>query len=160
MKKFFPVLTIAIICIALTSCLKDKGTTSNTTIRHSIPFIGAQIVGKWSVVSEVDSTSFWGIWSNKQSVTSTYLGQPGDYYNFTAGGVMYRVQNNTRDTQYYKVSNDSILFRYAYYDVNLRLDSGYMPGFIVSQFTGNTCTLHSFALTPETAGSATINLRR
>jgi hypothetical protein len=160
MKKIAILFIIVLTCILLTSCLKDKGTIQNTTIKHSIPFTGIEIIGKWLVVSEVDTTNFWGMWSNKPTVINTYTGKPGDYYNFTSGGVMYSNINNSRDTQYYKVSNDSILFRYAYYDVNLKLDSGYKPGFTISQFTGSTCTLYSFMITPETAGSATIKLSR
>jgi len=154
MKKPVTPILLAIICVALASCLKDKGTKGSQRLSASA------ILGRWSVVRDSSNTQFWGLWDGKSPDSSVYIGKPGDYYNFTSYGVMYSSIDNMKDTEYYKLSGDTVLFRYAMYDVNQKLDSAWRQGYIVNNFTGNTCTLYAFFLTPETASFSYIHLSR
>lgn len=154
MKKAVTLILLAIICIASASCLKDKGSKSSKSLSAST------MLGRWSVVRDSSNTQFWGLWSGKSPDNSVYIGKPGDYFNFTSYGIMYSSIDNMKDTEYYKLSGDTILFRYAMYDINQKLDSAWKQGYIVNNFTSTACTLYSFFITPETASFSYIHLSR
>jgi hypothetical protein len=155
MKRNFTLILLLIVCIAATSCLKDKGSKISETLSSTT------LLGKWSLVKDSVHTDNWGLWAGLPSRDSVYIGKPGDYYNFAAHGVLYEHVAGYNDTEYYRLSGDTVQFRYAYYvGMSPKVDSAYGGGFVISGFTGSACKLNSFFITPETASTQVITLSR
>jgi hypothetical protein len=168
MKKNLTVISLLSICAALSSCLKDgvkKGTDSGnqqkTDTLDANLLTSSVLSGKWAIVTDSVSTQFWGLWSSKPPVSSVYIGKSGDYYNFGAYGRLAIRQDTTSYTDAYKINRDTILIRYAYIDGQTnQLDSAYNPGYMVSHLTKTTCTLTSFFISPETATTSIVDLKK
>jgi hypothetical protein len=60
------------------------------------------IIRNWNIVS--DST-FVGVGSNNHPVA--YIGQPGDYFDFTTNGTIYTKEGAVLDTLSYKLLSDT-----------------------------------------------------
>ncbi|WP_428330148.1 hypothetical protein [Mucilaginibacter sp.] len=91
MKTTIKLLFIIGLMLALNACKKE-----NTTI--------AAITGKWNLVS--DST-YAGVGYNNHPVN--YIGQPGDYFNFTADGLVYTKEGSVLDTLTYSIQANNQL---------------------------------------------------
>ena len=175
MKTAAVALSLTLICFTLASCLKEnlnKGipggkasnfgnSTSKTSTKDSVSVTLADLLGNWKLVNDSTNTQFWGLWSGRAPVITNYFGKATDYYDFTTYGKLYIHNNTITDTETYKLSNDTVLRRYAYIDGQTnQVDSTYSAMFVIKKFTDNSCTLTSFFISPETASFSTINLRR
>lgn len=113
---------IVFVMVFLFACKKDNGNIS--------------ITGKWNVLT--DST-FVGVGLGNHLVT--YVGKPGDYFNFGSNGTIYTKESATLDTLSYKlVSNTQIVI--APFGVILNGNSGTSQ---IIEFTHN----HLIIKTPE-----------
>jgi len=144
MKSYLPIAVVLLMAasLLLCSCLKDKGNDPAGSLQ-----------GKWSIVSDSSSTEFWGIWSGQQSTGRKYLGKPGDYYLFTAN-MEYSKEDTLLDTNNYTVKKDTLFLSFT------ENNNTYSSYYIRSNFTAHTVTLTSFGLTPETAFTRIINLKK
>ncbi|WP_158994892.1 hypothetical protein [Mucilaginibacter sp. L196] len=156
MKKSPNLFASLLICLALTSCL--KGSTKNT---DNIQISTANLVSNWSLVNDTTTTNFWGLWSGRPAIGINYIGKTGDHYNFTSYGKLYIQQDNSLDTQTYKLSHDTVMVEYVYIDgPTMQVDSGYNARYIITSLTSHTCTLTSSVVSPETVFNSTIKLSR
>ncbi len=156
MKKILNSLVLLFICSTFASCSKEP---SNKSV--NIPISVSNLSGKWTLVNDTTTTSFWGLWNGQAAVGINYIGKAGDYYNFTSHGKLYTYQNTNLDTQTYKLGHDTVWVRYTYIDGQTdKVDSAYNPGYIITRLTDNSCTLTSFSVTPETIYNSVINLSR
>ena len=85
--KAFLILTGLLFC--LYACKKNSNTNPGS------------IVGKWNIVSVAS------IEGDDEPVT-TYTGQPGDYYEFTANGALYTKEGTAISTCNYTMADSSI----------------------------------------------------
>jgi hypothetical protein len=91
MRTNILILPFAFLLFFLPACKKDSNKPS--------------ITGKWNIVT--DST-YAGVGAGNHPVA--YAGQPGDYFNFQANGVVYTKEGAVLDTLTYKlISNTQIV---------------------------------------------------
>ena len=145
MRNYLPLAAMLLVAVSVLfcSCLKDKGGDPVGSIQ-----------GKWTIVSDSFSLQNWGLWSNKPSTGSKYLGKPGDYYLFTSN-MEYSKEDTLLDTNNYRINKDTLFLTFtdSYHNT-------YTNCYILSNFTYYTVTLTSFGLTPETAFTRIINLKK
>jgi hypothetical protein len=153
MKKPTSLLLIVTLCTVLFSCLKEGVNTA----KPSSSLIGTT----WNVVTDSTTTGFWGIWSGRATTGSKYIGKAGDYFNFTNYGKLYSSINGQKDTEYYRITGDTLGFRYAYIDGQTNQpDSTYNQAYIISNLTNHTVTLSSSFVSPETVFTSIVNLSK
>ena len=86
--------------LALLSCTRNTATGPN--ILHSIPV--TTITGNWNLV--YDST-YSGV--GTQNHAAVYIGQVGDYFNFSSDGHIYTKEGNSLDTLNYSLLSASTI---------------------------------------------------
>ena len=131
--------------VGICSCTKDD---------NSIP-----LVGKWNVVS--DSTYYTGIGPNGTPSFTKYVGQPGDYFNFTAQGKAYFKEGNTFSaTATYKVTGNNVNLVYSNFVVNDSTINATSGGYIIAAITPRTLVLTNQFITPGGATFTTVKLSK
>src|ERR1700712_2773566 len=90
---------LLVACICLIMLLYPCKKTDNNLITGTPP---ANVLGRWNVL--VDSTSAG---AGQEDYFKSYNGQPGDYYNFSANGVLYIKEETVADTLNYQLISDT-----------------------------------------------------
>jgi len=156
MKRSPILFASCLICLALTSCLKGRIKSTDNT-----PLSTNNLVSNWSLVSDTTTANYWGLWAGRPATGINYIGKANDHFNFTSYGKLYIQQDNSLDTETYKLSHDTIMVKYAYINGStMQIDSGYNARYIVTDLTSHTCTLTSSLVSPETVYNSTIKLNR
>jgi hypothetical protein len=136
------------ITIAICSCTKDgNNKTSNS------------IVGKWNVV--MDSSYNTGIGASITPTIQTYIGQRGDYYNFTAQGKAYFNEGNKLSaTGDYTIAGSQLKVKYD----NLVIDGSTIEDastiYTIATISAHSLTLTSSFLTPGGSSFYTLKLSK
>ena len=129
------------------SCKKDESTVST---------MSPQLLGKWSLVNEQ-----WN-WIPFTNNDSTYVGQPGDYYEFTANGNVFARWGGYLDTatySYVSFAPDQIRILYLkWYGSSYSSSEG--PKYTISGLTLNSVSLVDSPISPIGIYSDIINLKR
>jgi hypothetical protein len=90
MRKLIPlILTGAALSLGVLSCKKSGN--------------NPPISGKWNIVNDstnFDSPTYGGI---NPSYHSNYIGQQGDYFDFSTGGMMYTKEGTVVDSMAYEI---------------------------------------------------------
>lgn len=107
----------------------------------------ASILGKWNI--KIDS-SYAGVGAGNHEVS--YVGQPGDYFNFSSDGHIYVRENSILDTFTYTADSSSILVQ----------NFGYGEGksFFQSPTTKNLIISSGYFYTPGGTFGRTVYLTR
>jgi len=90
------------------------------------------IVGKWSIID--DSTKFDASSRAASSYHSDYIGQPGDYYNFSANGMMYVKEGAALDSMAYEILSNG--------QVRCTPSPGFTQNYTASEVTATTATFN------------------
>jgi hypothetical protein len=93
MKTTHFLVIIASLALCLYACKKDGNNTNPSSI-----------AGKWNIVS--DST-YSGVGLGNHPVN--YVGQPGDYFDFTTNGTVYTKEGTILDTLTYRIVSDKTI---------------------------------------------------
>ena len=123
----------------LFSCKKDTITDPNS------------VVGRWIIVSITTDT---GVGFNNHS--ETYTGQQGDYYEFTANGILYTKKGSVTNTLNYTIVADTSI---TIKDPSLTNDTP-LPGRISTLTAHNLVIYGPYLLTPGGIFGSTLNLSR
>jgi len=150
MKNFTTLLLITALTATLSSCLKGNGD----------PRPDLAIIGDWALVNDSVTTTVWGISANQPTLGFNYVGVATDHYNFTAGGTLYVVEGNVKDTSAYALKQNSLQLTYSSQN-GYKFNSPQTSGYTVTNLTAHTATLSGgLSLTPETTYTHIINLRK
>ena len=90
------------------------------------------IVGKWSIID--DSTKFVAGSNAASSYHSDYIGQPGDYYNFSTNGMMYVKEGAALDSMAYEILSNG--------QVRCTPSPGFTQNYTASEVTATTATFN------------------
>jgi hypothetical protein len=105
------------------------------------------IMGKWNI--KIDS-SYVGVASNNHKIV--YIGQSGDYFNFSSDGHVYIKENSILDTLIYALSSDSIWIK--------NFGSGVGKGQFQTASTRNLIISSGYFYSPAGAFGRTVFLTR
>ena len=142
------------------SCRKDLSKKSTMLPPSGIM---TKLVGKWSIVSEEWSgTNYADPVVSTQVFDSTYMGQAGDYYEFTADSNLFIRESIYFDTaRYYYVSEDSIQTMWGTWQgITIGPPYGYGPLYNIRGLTDDSVVLFSSGLIPEGPRTDIITLKR
>ena len=135
LKTFF-ILTVLLFC--LYACKKDGNAPGS-------------IVGRWNIASD---SSYVGVGLNNHEVT--YNGQPGDYYELAANGILYTKEGAVLDTLEYTLHADTSITIQTLGNTN----GIPQPGRITA-FTAHTLVIYGpYLLTPGGIFGRTLTLSR
>jgi len=145
----------------------NTGTATKTTTSDGDTTAGTPIIinpsllaGTWQVINDTLTTVPWGLWQGRPISTSNYVGTPADYYTFTANGNAYTRLNNVIDTANYTVSQDTIHMIYTYFNGQEQTGGIYNSFWTVTNLTAHTAAVSVTFVTPETAITSVVNLKR
>ncbi len=118
------------------------------------------LAGNWTLVN--DSTSSTGVGTGDKAWGANYLGQPGDYFKFTAGGKVYIKEGSSIDTANYTITTDNkIQLIYSYYaNVPVTNYGSVVANFEPLNLTTSSVTLTTNTVTANGATARIINLKR
>jgi hypothetical protein len=135
LNLLLPLLLPALLAIIAFSCKKSS--------THSI-------VGNWSIID--DSTKFVASSSAYSSYHSDYIGQPGDYYNFSTNGMMYVKEGAARDTMAYAILSNG--------QVRCTPSPGFTENYNASEITATTATFNIIVTRTDGELTKLIHLRK
>jgi len=119
MKKFFQ--TIILLCtLTVISCKKTHDINNSQNL--------VLLQHKWSLVV-------------RHGEALLYVGQPGDYYNFSANNILYRHLNNTYDTGSYTLLADRNNF--LFYPVVNGITSGTATNYSINSILDSQLVISS-----------------
>jgi hypothetical protein len=134
--KVFLILTGLLFC--LYACKKDGNTPGS-------------IAGRWNIVSD---SSYTGVGINNHEVT--YIGQYGDYYEFTTNGILYTKEGAALDTLRYTLAGDSLITIQS-----LAITNGIPQPGRIRTFTAHSLVIYGpYLLTPGGIFGSTVSLSR
>jgi hypothetical protein len=173
MKNLYLVFAILLAGALLNSCLKEapgkpdsNSTTTktkggaDTTTQPVIPIDPGMLVGTWQVINDTSTTVPWGIWEGRPTTGQNYVGTPADYYKFAANGNAYTRLNNVVDTANYTVSQDTVHMIYTYFNGQEQTGGVYNSFWTVTNLTAHTATVSVTFVTPETAITSVVYLKK
>ncbi len=136
------------IMVTIYSCSKDGTNKTNNSI-----------VGKWNVV--MDSSYNTGIGASDMPTIQTYIGQPGDYYNFTEQGKAYFNEGSKLSaTGDYTVTGNQLKVKYD----NLVIDGSTIADastiYTIAAISAHNLTLTSSFITQGGSSSYTLKLSK
>ena len=118
MQRSQPLLLPLVLIIIVFSCKKSSNNNS--------------IIGNWSIID--DSTKFVASSSASSSFHSDYIGQPGDYYNFSSNGMMYVKEGAALDSMAYEILSNG--------QVRCTPSPGFTQNYTASEVTATTATFN------------------
>ena len=176
MKNLCFILALLLAGCLLMTCKKlqeapqgqNTGATTKTTTNGGdttatgpiVPITPGMLAGTWQVINDTLTTVPWGLWQGRPISTSNYVGTPADYYTFTANGNAYTRLNNVIDTANYTVSQDTIHMIYTYFNGQEQTGGIYNSFWTVTNLTAHTAAVSVTFVTPETAITSVVNLKR
>lgn len=110
-------------------------------------YIPLSILGKWNI--KIDSY-YVGVGVSNHEVS--YVGRPGDYFNFRSDGQVYIMENSISDTLKYTSGSDSIFIQ--------NFGSGEGKGKFQSALTKNLVISSGIFMTPGGTFARTVYLTR
>ncbi|HEY4063144.1 MAG TPA: hypothetical protein VGM30_14660 [Puia sp.] len=108
------------------------------------------IIGNWSIID--DSTKFVSTVDGYPSTHSDYIGQPGDYYNFSPNGNLYVKEGTLTSTMAYEVLRTG--------QVRCTPLPGYTENYNATDITATTATFHIINTGPTGQVTKVIHLRK
>jgi len=137
------------ITVSICSCTKDGANKTNSS----------SIVGKWNVV--MDSSYNTGIGASITPTIQTYIGQPGDYYNFTEQGKAYFNEGSKLSaTGDYTVTGNQLKLKYD----NLVIDGSAIENastiYTIAAISAHNLTLTSSFITQGGSSFYTLKLSK
>jgi hypothetical protein len=174
MKNLSFVLAFLITGSLLSSCIKDslppaqKGTTNTQTsakkdtVTTTVdqPIDQSLLVGNWQLINDTSTTVPWGLWQGQPTSGHNYMGQPSDYYKFTADDHAYTSISGFVDTANYTISRDTVHVVYTYFNGIVSTDGVYNSFWRVTNLTAHTATITTIFITPETVITSVTNLKK
>jgi hypothetical protein len=172
--KTLPLIFVLLVAVALLpSCFKDSlskpkgGTTTTTSTKDTsttnqpvVPIDPNMLVGTWQVINDTSTTVPWGIWEGRPTTGTNYVGTSADYYKFTANGNAYTRLNNVIDTANYTVSQDTVHMIYTYFNGQEQTGGVYNSFWTVTNLSAHTATVTVQFVSPETATTSVVYLRK
>lgn len=126
---------LAVLAIIFSACKKDSSTTTKTTRE--------KILGKWTVVSQTDSTYY-----NGTLRTSAYMGVSTDYVDFRSDSKVYSNFQLRPDTSTYSILNDNAVV----------LDAS--DTMVIRTLTDNALVLYNKSVTGVNWSSSAVLLKK
>jgi len=177
MKNLYIVFAFLAVCTVFYSCIKETvpkptgnssgnntkttgNTGGDTTTQPIVPIDPNMLVGTWQVIKDTTTTVPWGLWYGRPTTGQNYVGTPADYYKFTANSNAYTRLNNAIDTANYTVSQDTVHMVYTYFNGQEQTGGIYNSFWTVTNLTAHTATVTALFVTPETAITSVVYLRK
>jgi hypothetical protein len=179
MKTLIIVLLFACLSTIFTSCVKTDISPNNTNVNQTptnntpkdganpvsnpvtpVAMDTAKITGNWVLVN--DSTFSTGSGASDHSTIGNYIGQGGDYFNFTADGKLYIKEGGAIDTATYTITaGKNIEVNYSYYaGMPVATPGSMIADFIPLSLGEHAVTLNSTVITANGSSSRVIHLKR
>lgn len=108
------------------------------------------IIGNWSIIN--DSTNFVASGNAASSFHSDYIGQPGDYYNFSTNGMMYVKEGAALDSMAYEILSNG--------QVRCTPSPGFTQKYTASEVTATTATFNIIVSKGDGILTKLIHLRK
>ena len=178
MKNLYTILVLLLAGGIFSSCIKktlpkptgNSSTTSTTKTNNGgdtsttnlpvVPINPNMLVGNWQIINDTSTTVPWGLWAGRPATGQNYVGTPADYYKFTSDGSAYTRLNNVIDTANYTVSQDTVHMVYTYFNQQEQTGGIYNSFWTVTNLTAHAATVTTLFVTPETAITSVVYLRK